>query len=237
MIFGPLIAVFLSTALLYQYLRWALIDPQNVTSQPSRLHALAIVITIALMLVRGLAVSTPSPVASMIFGLILAFALGPAIDPPEKLTKDEEPSALTRWMHKVRVEKSGRLLKNALLIIPLTWILHYFDVPTPWYFAAGFVALLFSVAKTAIVILTVENERARIRATLIEKREWSRAKISAINPLLHQSIILLSIRGSLSLAIWLALALPLVDQVPHLGVGHWMPIVGAILGFVLSGIL
>jgi len=238
MIVGPAIALFISTALLYLYLRWALIDPQNPCSQPGRLLTLAraFALTLAMIIAHGFAVAEPSFAANIVFSLVLGFILGPAIDPPEKLTREEEPSAIARWVHSVKMGNSGRLLKKILVIVPLTWALHYFDLPTPWYFAAGFVALFFSVVKTGITALTVEDERAKIHLLLADRGQRDHARVTAVNPLLRQSIVLLSFRGTLSLAIWLALALPLISSVPHLGFRDWAVFVGIALGAALSGI-
>lgn len=219
---GSALLLVAATALLALHYRWALLDPHAPRLGPSWTSALATALWVSALfaLAAGLQAGDYLRASALAGSFAFGTAISPSIAPPYRLTPDEEPSALRRFvrsrLHGVRVVSI-----KMLLILPVSVLLDLVVEQHPSFFASALVALLFSTIKAVYLAellrgppLSAEDVEARRTLTLARvARTW--------------------LVGTVALVIWFVVIFPVTDRFPEPQLDDYAMVTAFVIGLLL----
>lgn len=204
-------------------LKWAGVDPHNISAGPSwRLAALSSAwIVVVLWISLAAQAAKHLEVASFLANYAFGSALGPSISTPYRLTEEEEPVAVLRYLEGIRVGLGGTLMK-ALAIGIAAWSATQIGMPDPSFWLASAMALMLGLFKAPVVMLMLND--------YTEKDDLERLA----KGFLGGSVVLACLAGTIALAMWIAMVGPIIQAQIDLNLGSHIAILGFLIGLVMQ---
>jgi hypothetical protein len=208
--------------LLALHYRWALLDPHAPRLGPSWSSAVVTAGWVTALFAAALLAQAAGYGREAAFTCSFAFgtAISPSIAPPYRLTPDEEPSPLRRFL-KSRVHSFRVLSIKMLLIVPVSLLLDLLVPRHPSFFASALVALLFSGVKAAYL---VELLRAPPRTA---------ADHEVRRTLTIDGVVRNWRLGTVALVAWLAVIYPVTDGFPEPELDDYAMVTAFAVGLLL----
>jgi len=206
--FEGIILMIIFSCLIFFSFRWTLIDPHNVEATSSILYIAGYALLLAFL--WGFAVSPinegKGAAASVISSFVLGAIAAPAISSPDKLTVEEEPSWIKRWLSEKKLAFGGVLVKS-IIVFPLATIGTYLGYAHPEYWIVVTLALYLSFSKFGVVVS-------------LNGKYFQRSYLGS------------ALLGTLCLAIVFTLMHPFHTALPPFSIGEFWPVFALWCGFV-----
>jgi hypothetical protein len=189
------VALILSTVLVFVHLSWAMIDPHNVVVRPRRWRNLLKATLASIMLLISPTI-VDAELSSIAFALAVGAVIAPAINSPHTTPPQKEPVWLVRKAEDFRIWLGGFVLKS-VVALPITFALAHVGIPHAWFFSLSVLALFLNFAKSGAVT-------KHVREAAVDIHRFDPPLDVPLRVALSR-VVRLSFAGSFSFGIWLYL--------------------------------